>query len=128
MALSTSVAWASVAPRPAPAPGDEVEIRALLVRYEEAIESQDIERFRTVKPNLSDDERERLERSFRSIQSHAVELTIVSLETDPPHGRVVVQRRDILNAGTAADVATAFSQVLELSRAGDEWHIESIRR
>jgi len=107
---------------------NEGAILELLARYERAIEEQSVELFQSVKPNLSEDERARLQRSFDSIHAHAVELTVVSIEVDGSHARAVIRRRDKLNPGSASEVVQSFAQTLSLARSGDHWGIETIGR
>ena len=73
---------ASPDPQP-PAPArvsDEDAIRKVLANYVQAIESKDLSLFASVKPNLSADERSRLEKSFATIDSHQIDVAISAVE------------------------------------------------
>ena len=76
---------AAAPPAPSPPPAtsstpsvaqEEAAIRQVLATYERAIEGENVDLFRQIKPNLSADEAKRLQSSFDTMDSHEVELDI----------------------------------------------------
>ncbi|MGH9463890.1 MAG: hypothetical protein ACRD1X_22030, partial [Vicinamibacteria bacterium] len=117
----------TVTPRPA-APQvnqDEEAIRQVIADYVRAIENKDIELFATVKPNLSRDERGRLEASFRAVDSTGIDINITSIEIQGPSATVQLNRRDTISAG--GDQQTYDSQqIIVLAKGPSGWRIEQI--
>jgi len=118
---------ATVTPAPA-APQvnqDEKAIRQVIADYARAIENKDIELFATVKPNLSRDERGRLEASFRAVDSTGIDIDITSIEIQGPSATVQLNRRDTISAG--GDQQTYESQqVMVFAKGPNGWVIEQI--
>jgi serine/threonine protein kinase len=121
-------------PRPAetakPSPSqdeiDEAAIRRVVATYGRAIETKDLQLFRSIKPNLSGDEERRLQQGFRAVTSQRVTLTVSSIDRRGDAATVVVQRRDVLDIAGRRQTVDA-RQVLTLSRAKDGWSIVEIR-
>ena len=68
-------------PQPtAPAQSDEDAIRKVLAMYVRAIETEDLALFTAAKPNLSSEERKRLENSFTTVDSHQIDIAISTME------------------------------------------------
>jgi serine/threonine protein kinase len=123
----------STAPPTPPAPTaeqDEAAIRRVTATYARAIETKDLNLFRSIKPNLSREEERRLEEGFRVVTSQRVNLTVLTIERQANQATVVVQRRDTIVAGGREQTAES-RQTLQLSRAGagagTGWVITEIR-
>ena len=113
------------APPPAPAagPSDEELIRSLVADYERAIETQDLELFRRVKPNLSSDEESRLRQAFQAGRQ-TVTIEILDLSVSDDMARVRLVRRDSING----DSLPQFEQLLSLRKGPGGWVVETIGR
>jgi hypothetical protein len=118
------------APAPAAAPraaeDDEAAIRRVVATYGRAIETKDLNLFRSVKPNLSREEERRLEAGFRAVTSQRVSLTVVNVERKGQEASVTVRRRDTIDAGGRQQTADT-QQMLRLSHASGNWVIVDIR-
>lgn len=108
----------------AKAGGEEKAVRRLLEGYVRAIETEDIEQFRAVKPNLSADEERKARKAFESLQSHAIVMTIQSVDVQEGQALVRVSRRDTIN-GT---IVSSFPQSFILTKGKDDWSIREIGR
>lgn len=104
--------------------GAEQGVRGLIDSYERAIETKDLDLFRSVKPNLSADEERRLEVAFQSTGSHEVLIKIVSIEIDGEKAVAQIARRDTLEGS----IVSSFPQTLSLTRGPEGWVIEQIGR
>jgi tRNA A-37 threonylcarbamoyl transferase component Bud32 len=107
--------------QPAPA-GAEAAIRQVLADYARAIESQDVALFASVKPNLSGDERKRLEAAFKAIKSQQVRIAVESVQVAGTQATVRVARQDTINGKPQPPLQQTFR--LALGPAG--WKIEAI--
>jgi hypothetical protein len=105
---------------------DDAAIRRVTATYARAIETKDLNLFRSIKPNLSREEERRLEQGFRAVTSQRVSLSVVSIDRQANQATVVVQRRDTIVAGGREQMAES-QQTLRLSRAGSGWVITEIR-
>src|SRR5205814_2788730 len=99
-------------------------IRKVLEAYIRAVEAKDVQMFRTVKPNLSDEEEKRARAAFKSIQSQTVKMNVLSLEVKEGKATVKVARRDTIN-GT---IVSSFPQTFQLARESAGWLIQDIGR
>lgn len=99
-------------------------VRRLIAAYEKAIETKDLELFRSVKPNLSAEEERRLRKAFESTRTHEVAITVEAL--DCQEGRCVARltRRDTLDGS----IVSSFPQTLRLGLAAEGFVIEEIGR
>jgi len=118
--------YATVAPTVG-AGGDATQTavrRAIFESYKHAIESQDIALFRSVKPDLSQDEEKRLRESFKVIKSWVVGMVEESVQVDPGGDRATVRvsRQDIVNGRPTPKQ----SQTFHLVRSGSGWQIQSM--
>src|SRR5258705_4875025 len=59
---------------------EATSIRKVLEAYIRAVEAKDVQMFRTVKPNLSEDEEKRVRMAFKSIQSQVVKMNVLALD------------------------------------------------
>jgi hypothetical protein len=117
-------------PPPAPAApptSPEDEIRAVLDRYERAIETQDIALFRAVKPNLSPEQEKTLRASFAAVSAHELDLDVVALDVRGSRADVRVRRRDTVTVNGGRQTAESDQTMsLELSPTG--WVITELAR
>lgn len=102
----------------------EEGVKRLLATYEHAIESKDLALFRSVKPNLTGEEERRLHKAFESTKTHAVTITVESLECSERSCVVKLSRRDTLDA----TIVSSFPQTLRLSQTPEGFVIEEIGR
>ncbi len=97
-----------------------------MAAYAKAIEGKDLALFRSVKPNITDDEARRLQDGFRAVTSQQVRLTIVSVVLGEEDAAVVAERRDVIEADGRRRTAES-RQTFRLMRAPDGWVITDIR-
>ncbi len=103
---------------------EAVGIRKVLETYIKAVEAKDVQMFRTVKPNLTDEEERRARAAFKSIQSQGVKMSVVSLEVKEGKATVKVARRDTINGS----IVSSFPQTFLLAKQTAGWTIEDIGR
>lgn len=111
---------------PPPAPlvaNEEPAIRRVIGDYERAIETRDIDLFRTVKPSLSGQEERTLRATFAQVRSHQIEMTLGPIEVDGRQARVRVTRQDVIDGKPFT-----FQQSLVLAKEGAVWTIREIGR
>jgi hypothetical protein len=102
----------------------EDAIRHVVASYEQAIETKDIGLFRSVKPNLSDDEERRLRKAFGSTRTHEVVITIEAIDCKESTCVARLMRRDTLDGS----IVSSFPQALHLNQGPGGWVIEAIGR
>ena len=105
---------------------EEVAIRQVLATYERAIEGENIDLFRQVKPNLSADEAKRLQTSFDTMDSHDVELDIQSIAIEGDRATVKLRRRDVIVIRGRSQNGNSRSQVFVLAKTAGNWTITQI--
>jgi hypothetical protein len=103
---------------------EATSIRKVLEAYIHAVEAKDVEMFRTVKPNLSEDEEKRVRVAFKSIQSQVVKMNVLSLDVKGGKATVKVSRRDTINGS----IVSSFPQTFQLAKETSGWRIEDIGR
>lgn len=122
-----AAAAAASAPPPAPptpaGPSDEELVRTLVADYGRAIENQDLNLFRQVKPNLSGAEESRLRQAFQG-PPHEVNIQVNDVDLSGDSGRVRVVRRDRMNGNSLPPI----NQVLSVRKVSGRWVLESIGR
>ena len=103
---------------------DEGAISAVIADYARAIETRNLELFRSVKPVLSPDEEQRLAIAFANAESHSVKVTLRSIEVRESRATVHLARRD-----TIGSIVASFPQTIVLTR-GEKggWTIDEIGR
>ena len=111
--------------RPALAPDDQAAIRRVITTYERAIESQDIDLFRSVVPGLSGEEVERIRASFADLESQQVEITVLSVDVQGNRAFVHLARTDTFMSG-GNQQTQASEQSITLARSGDAWTIAEL--
>ena len=103
---------------------EATSIRKVLEAYIHAVEAKDVELFRTVKPNLSDEEEKRVRVAFKSIQSQVVKMNVLSVEVKEGKATVKVSRRDTINGS----IVSSFPQTFQLAKETAGWTIREIGR
>jgi hypothetical protein len=105
-------------------PSEAAGIRKVLEAYIRAVEAKDVAMFRSVKPNLSDEEEKRVRTAFKSVQSQTVKMNVLSVEVKETHATVKVARRDTINGS----IVSSFPQTFELAKEAAGWTIQDIGR
>ena len=103
---------------------EAISIRKVLEVYVRAVEAKDLQMFRTVKPNLSEEEEKRARAAFKSIQSQVVKMNVLSLEVKEGKATVKVSRRDTINGS----IVSSFPQTFSLAKETAGWMIQDIGR
>jgi serine/threonine protein kinase len=113
-------------PPTSPVESDEALVRGVLRTYERAIETKNVELFRSVRPGLSAAEENRLRASFSQIDSQQVDITVEELRIDGRTATVRISRRDTIMSGGRRQNASS-RQTLRLEKATGGWIITDIR-
>jgi serine/threonine protein kinase len=137
----------AIAPPPAPAPApakpttpapetvklpsgsetDEAAIRAVIATYGRAIETKNIDLFRSVRPGLSASDEQRLRESFRQVDSQQVSIRISDLKISGRTATARLARTDtIVSAGRRQTQSS--QQTLQLTKVASGWVISEIGR
>jgi hypothetical protein len=103
---------------------EAISIRKVLETYVRAVEAKDMQMFRTVKPNLSEEEEKRARAAFKSIQSQMVKMNVLSLDVKEDRATVKVSRRDTINGS----IVSSFPQTFSLAKETAGWMIQDIGR
>lgn len=122
-ALSWPVA-ARAAETPA-APLDPVEdaaVRKLIADYGRAIETRDLDLFKSLKPNLTQEEERRMRTAFETVKSQTVKITVTSVGLQGAEVVVRASRRDTLNSS----LVSSFPQTFRVARKAGGWTIQEI--
>ncbi len=104
---------------------EEAAILEVLATYERAIESEDLDLFRSVKPNLSAEEETRLKASFEAVSSNDVLIQVQSIQMEGDRAIVRVSRQDVVVIGGRTQRSNG-TQTFELSKASGTWVIAQI--
>ena len=102
----------------------EDAVKRLLASYQRAIETKDLDLFRSVKPNLSAEEERRLRKAFDSTKTHEVTITVEALDSQESHCVARLVRRDTLDGS----IVSSFPQTLRLGQGPEGLVIEEIGR
>ncbi|HEY7511171.1 MAG TPA: hypothetical protein VIG50_13010 [Vicinamibacteria bacterium] len=97
-------------------------IRKVIADYGRAIETRDLELFKVVKPNLTQDEERRTRAAFDAVKSQVVKITVLSVDVDGDAAVVRVSRRDTINGS----LVSSFPQTFRLARGKAGWGIQEI--
>jgi len=109
--------------RTAPTPGQDALVRRVIADYGRAIETRDLDLYKSVKPNLSSEEEKRLRESFRAIRSQQVAITVQGVEGDASAATARVMLQYTVDGRTMKPIAQTFY----LARGpGGAWTIQSI--
>jgi hypothetical protein len=103
---------------------EAISIRKVLEVYVRAVEAKDMQMFRAVKPNLSEEEEKRARTAFKSIQSQVVKMNVLSLDVKEGKATVKVSRRDTINGS----IVSSFPQTFSLAKETAGWTIQDIGR
>jgi len=103
---------------------EATNIRKVLEAYVHAVEAKDVQMFRAVKPNLSDEEEKRARLAFKSIQSQVVKMNVLAVEVKDGKATVKVSRRDTINGS----IVSSFPQTFQLAKEPAGWTIQDIGR
>jgi hypothetical protein len=117
------------APTPVPPTrdSDETLIRRAIGVYERAIESKDLELFRSVLPGLSADEERRLRASFAQVTRQEVDIRIDGLTVTGDTATARLSRQDVVETGGRTQT-TRSAQTMRLARRGAGWVIVELGR
>jgi hypothetical protein len=94
--------------------------------YRQAIETQNLDLIRRIKPNLSAAEARRFTEGFRAVSSQKVDFTILTIELNGNNSIVKLNRRDTLQAQGAPAQSAVSQQTIHLIRTGSRWVIDAI--
>ena len=103
---------------------EATSIRKVLEAYVRAVEAKDVQMFRAVKPNLSEEEEKRARVAFKSVQSQVVKMNVLALEVKDGKATVKVSRRDTINGS----IVSSFPQTFQLAKETAGWMIQDIGR
>jgi serine/threonine protein kinase len=113
-------------PRTSPVESDDALVRGVIRTYERAIETKNVDLFRSVRPGLSAAEENRLRASFSQIDSQQVDIVIEDLRVEGRTATVRVSRRDTIMSGGRRQTASS-RQTLRLEKGAAGWIITDIR-
>lgn len=111
-------------PQPAtPPPDPRPAIRQVVASYERVFETQDLDLYRSIKPNISPEEERALARLFDRYETYEVAMEIKSIDVSGSTATVDLFRQDTMDGKAARRI----SQKIYLTRIqGDRWVIESL--
>lgn len=109
---------------PASSPPEQAAVRAVIGDYFQALKARDLALYRRAKPNLSQDEAQAIERSFKAIRDWQIDWAIESVTVAGGSASVVAQRQDTVNGKQQPTQR----QVFQLVQRGQAWGIEQIGR
>jgi serine/threonine protein kinase len=116
----------STIPPTSPVESDEALVRGVLRTYERAIETKNVDLFRSVRPGLSAAEENRLRASFSQVDSQQVDITVEDLRIEGRTANVRISRRDTIMSSGRRQTASS-RQTLRLEKAAGGWIITEIR-
>lgn len=121
---STTPAQPAVPPN-VPVESDDALIRTVIRTYERAIETKNVDLFRSVRPGLSSAEENRLRASFSQVDSQQVDIVVDELRVDGRTATVRLSRRDTVISGGRRQT-NASQQTLRFEKATAGWIITEI--
>jgi hypothetical protein len=131
VARREDAAWAALADPPSAVtlPAGELSteaagIRRVLETYIKAVEAKDVQMFRSVKPNLSEEEEKRARAAFKSVATQVVKMSVLSLDVKEGKATVKVARRDTINGS----IVSSFPQTFQMAKETSGWTIQDIGR
>jgi serine/threonine protein kinase len=122
---ATPPARAAAVPEPAPSPpveSDEAAIRRVIRIYEQAIETEDIALYRSVRPGLTRAAETVLTNSFREIDSQEIDIRVESLRIDGRTATARIARRDTLTTAGRRQTQNS-TQTLRFAKTEAGWII-----
>jgi serine/threonine protein kinase len=123
-AASTAPAQPAIPPT-VPVESDEALIRGVIRTYERAIETKNVDLFRSVRPGLSSAEEGRLRASFSQVDSQQVDIVVEDLRVEGRMATVRLSRRDTVMSGGRRQT-NASRQTLRFEKAAAGWIITEI--
>ena len=111
--------------RRSPVESDDALIRGVIRTYERAIETKNVDLFRSVRPGLSSAEEGRLRASFNQVDSQQVDIVVDDLRVDGRAATVRLSRRDTVMSGGRRQT-NASRQTLRFEKAAAGWIITEI--
>jgi serine/threonine protein kinase len=115
----------STIPPTSPVESDDALVRGVVRTYERAIETKNIDLFRSVRPGLSAAEESRLRASFGQIDAQQVDIVVEDLRIEGRTATVRLSRRDTITSGGRRQTASS-RQTLRLEKAAAGWIITDI--
>jgi hypothetical protein len=117
----------AAAPAPEPAPPapvetDDAAIRRVIRIYEQAIETEDIALYRSVRPGLTRAAETVLMNSFRQIDSQEIEMRVENLRVDGRTATARIARRDTLTTAGRRQTQNS-TQTLRFEKTEAGWII-----
>ena len=100
---------------------EEPAVRKVIAEYGRALQNKDLALFRSVKPNLSGTEEDKLRASFANIKDWRVNISISSVVIDGGQATVHASRNDTVNGK-----AVTLHQTFTLTKGPAGWTIRSI--
>jgi hypothetical protein len=116
----------STIPPTSPVESDDALIRGVIRTYERAIETKNVDLFRSARPGLSAAEENRLRASFNSVDSQQVDIVVEDLRIEGRTATVRISRRDTIMNGGRRQTASS-RQTLRMEKAAGGWIITDIR-
>lgn len=116
---------ASDAPRPtavAPVETDEAAIRRVIRTFEQAIETQDIGLYRSVRPGLTAASETVVRSSFKQVDSQEIDIRIESIRIDGRNATARIARRDTLVTAGRRQVQNS-NQTMRFQKTDAGWII-----
>jgi hypothetical protein len=108
-----------------PVESDDALIRGVIRTYERAIETKNVDLFRSVRPGLSRAEEGRLRASFSQVDSQQVDIVVEELRVEGRTATVRLSRRDTVVSGGRRQ-NNASRQTLRFEKAAAGWIITEI--
>jgi hypothetical protein len=103
-------------------PAPDLAVRNLISSYGRAVETRDVELFRSLMPGISIGAERRLRESFRTIQSQRIGMTIDFIDIGGKTATVCVSRADTIDGRRMKPLQQVFHLVL----LDDGWRIHSL--
>jgi Tfp pilus assembly protein PilF len=100
---------------------EEPAVRRVIADYGRALQNKDLALFRSVKPNLSGSEEDKLRASFANIKDWRVNISISSVEIDGNQATVRAARSDTVNGKPVS-----LRQTFVLTKGANGWTIREI--
>jgi len=100
---------------------EEPAVRRVIAEYGRALQSKDLALFRSIKPNLSGAEEDKLRASFANIKDWRVNISISSVLIDGTQATVHASRNDTVNGKPVS-----LHQTFTLTKGASGWTIREI--
>ena len=100
---------------------EEPAVRRVIADYGRALQNKDLALFRSIKPNLSGSEEDKLRASFANIKDWRVNISVSSVEIDGNQATVRAARSDTVNGKPVS-----LRQTFVLTKGANGWTIREI--